>query len=175
MDCDKCGKPAKVHLTQLVGGQVKKIALCNECAGESGVTDPTGFALADMLLGPTSPSAGKAKTPVVSNPVEVGPACPACGFTLNDLKKVRRFGCGHCYTAFRSEVGQMLRGMHKGTVHSGKVPDGLMEMQQRKLRLEELREKLESAIGAENYEEAAALRDEILGLEGEISGMEGKS
>ena len=154
---------------------MKKVARCNECAGESGVTDPTGFALADMLLGPTSPSAGKGKAPVVSNPVVAGPACPTCGFTLNDLKRVRRFGCGDCYKAFRSEVSQMLRGMHKGTVHSGKVPDGLMEMQQRKMRLEELREKLESAIGSENYEDAAALRDEILGLEGEISGMEGKS
>lgn len=56
MDCDKCGKPAKVHLTQLVGGQVKKIALCNECANQNGVTDPTGFALADLLLTRARPS-----------------------------------------------------------------------------------------------------------------------
>lgn len=171
MDCDKCGKPAKVHLTQLVGGQVKKVALCNECAGESGVTDPTGFALADMLLGPTGPAVAGSKSAAVTSPT--GPACPTCGFSLEDLKRVRRFGCGDCYTAFRGEVNQMLRGMHKGVTHFGKVPDGLMEMQQRKLRLEELRGRLEKAVASENYEEAAGLRDEILSIEGEASTTEG--
>lgn len=175
MDCDKCDKPAKVFLTQLVGGKVKKVALCNECAGESGVTDPTGFALADMLLGPTGPAmAGKKDTEVAPAPeVSTGPACPTCGFTLEDLKRVRRFGCGDCYTAFRGEVSQMLRGMHKGVTHRGKVPDGLMEQQQRKMRLEELRGRLENAVASENYEEAASLRDEILSLEGETSVAEG--
>lgn len=174
MDCDKCGKPAKVHLTQLVGGQVKKIALCNECAGESGVTDPTGFALADMLLGPTGPPTSKAKGAAVTASA-AGPACPTCGFTLEDLKRVRRFGCADCYTAFRAEVTQMLRGMHKGVTHCGKVPDGLMEMQQRNIRLEELRGRLDKAIVAENYEEAASLRDEIHSLESEASTKGGKA
>jgi protein arginine kinase activator len=172
MDCDKCGKPAKVHLTQLVGGQVKKVALCNECAGESGVTDPTGFALADMLLGPTGPAMAKAKSATVTS--SGGPACPTCGFTLEDLKRVRRFGCGNCYSAFRTEVMQMLRGMHKGTTHRGKVPDGLMEMQQRRLLLGELREKLEIAVASENYEEAAGIRDQIISLEGEAPIKEGR-
>lgn len=161
MDCDKCGKPAKVHLTQLVAGQVKKIALCNECAKDSGVTDPTGFALADMLLGPNSP----ASAPLAPRPASSGRRCPECGFTLEDLQRVRRFGCGACYDTFRAEVDQMIRGMHKGSDHRGKVPDGLYELQQRRQRLEELRDKLESAIGAENYEAAASLRDEIRELE----------
>ncbi|BCX49445.1 excinuclease ABC subunit B [Haloferula helveola] len=164
MDCDKCGKPAKVHLTQLVGGQVKKVALCNECAAQSGVTDPTGFALADMLLGDGTVG----KTPSVLPPkpsVSKGRSCPECGFTLEDLKRIRRFGCGNCYVAFRDEVNDMIRGMHKGATHCGKVPDGLMEMRQRKLRLTELRERLDHAISAENYEEAAGLRDEIRQIE----------
>lgn len=175
MECDKCGKPAKVHLTQLVGGKVKKVALCNECAGESGVTDPTGFALADMLLGPTGPAMTGAKGTGVtaSTGSSSRVACPSCGFTLDDLKRVRRFGCGDCYSAFREEVVQMLRGMHKGVTHRGKVPDGLMEMHQRKLRLEELRGKLEQAVTSENYEEAASLRDEILSLEEKVSTTEG--
>ncbi|MGB1130227.1 MAG: UvrB/UvrC motif-containing protein, partial [Haloferula sp.] len=67
----------------------------------------------------------------------------------------------------------MLRGMHKGVTHRGKVPDGLMEQQQRKMRLEELRGRLENAVASENYEEAASLRDEILSLEGETSVAEG--
>ncbi len=168
MDCDKCGKPAKVHLTQLVGGKVKKVALCNECAADSGVTDPTGFALADLLLG----GGDQGVTSVVPRPPGRSRACPECGFTLDDLKRVRRFGCGTCYEAFREEVKDMVRGMHKGESHCGKVPDGLMEIRQRKLRLEELRERLDQAITAENYEEAAGLRDEIRQIEDSMAKSE---
>lgn len=166
MECDKCNKPAKVFLTQLVGGQVKKIALCDDCAKENGVTDPTGFALADLLLGGEPGQEGAKPSlvpPVVSDD---GRSCPDCGFTLEDLKKVRRFGCGTCYSVYREEVEQMIRGMHKGTTHLGKVPSGQIEEQQRRKRLKDLRTRLEQAIDTENYEDAANLRDEIRKLEG---------
>ena len=165
MDCDNCGKPAKVHLTQLVGGKVKKVALCNECAQTKGVTDPTGFALADMLLGGASTSSGAVATLAPTPGGGTARSCPQCGFTMADLKKVRRFGCGVCYQTFREEVNQMIRGMHKGPTHCGKVPEGLMEMHQRNQRLEELRTWLDQAVSTENYEEAAGLRDEIRQLE----------
>lgn len=161
MDCDICGKHAKVHLTQLVGGQVKKIALCDDCAKEKGVTDPTGFALAEMLLGKT-PANSVVTSPGVASS---GRRCPTCGFSLEDLRRIRRFGCADCYHSFQDEVGQMLRGMHKGLKHCGKVPSGLMELHQRTQRLEELRNRLEQAVTAENYEEAAGLRDEIRQIE----------
>jgi len=162
MDCDKCGKPAKVHLTQLVGGQVKKIALCNECANQNGVTDPTGFALADLLLTP-----GQAQ--LIPKPASSGRCCPECGFSLDDLQRVRRFGCGTCYSTFRDEVGQMIRGMHKGAEHVGKVPQGLVFEQQRRERLADLRGRLDIAIHEEQYEIAAYLRDEIRQLETEAA------
>lgn len=162
MDCDICGKKAKVHLTQLVGGQIKKIALCDDCAKEKGVTDPTGFALAEMLLGKTP---GKVVAPVPPVVQGFGRRCPDCGFTLDDLRRIRRFGCAGCYTTFKEEVNQMLRGMHKGSKHCGKVPAGLMELHERTQRLEELRGRLDQAITSENYEEAAGLRDEIRQIE----------
>ena len=51
MKCDFCDTKASVFLTQLVEGQTKKVSLCEKCAQERGVTDPTGFSLADLLLG----------------------------------------------------------------------------------------------------------------------------
>ena len=42
---------AKVHLTQIVGDKMQKVDLCEECAKTKGVNDPTGFSLADLLLG----------------------------------------------------------------------------------------------------------------------------
>ena len=167
MKCDFCDKKATVFLTQLVGEKIEKVCLCEPCAKERGVTDPTGFSLADTLLGgiPGSPgpvpiAAGKAP---VSTPGG-GRECPTCGFTLDDLRRVRRFGCGDCYATFGEEVAMMVRGMHKGSSHIGKVPAGLMAMQVLQQRIEELRGRLEQAIASESYEEAAGIRDEIHNL-----------
>jgi len=164
MKCDFCDTKASVFLTQLIEGQMKKVCLCDKCAKERGVTDPTGFSLADLLLGglPNGPglTAGE-QQPVVGN----GRKCPSCGFTLDDLRRVRRFGCAECYTTFKEEIGPMLRGMHKGATHVGKVPEGLMAIHFRNQRLEELRSRLDQAVQAESYEEAAGIRDEIRNLE----------
>lgn len=166
MKCDFCKHKATVFLTQLIEGQMKKVCLCDACAQERGVTDPTGFSLADLLLGGIG--AGKpgtvtqVKTPVVGGS---GRKCPTCGFTLEDLRKVRRFGCSECYATFADEVAQMVRGMHKEDHHIGKVPAGLMAMQVLHQRLEELRARLDQAVASESYEEAAGIRDEIRNLE----------
>lgn len=168
MKCDFCDKKATVFLTQLVEGQMKKVCLCDPCAKERGVTDPTGFSLADLLLGGVAAS-GAAAPVGKTQPVSTGGGrkCLTCGFTLDDLRRVRRFGCSDCYSTFTEEVGQMVRGMHKGTSHIGKVPAGLMAMQVLHQRLEELRARLDQAIASESYEEAAGIRDEIRNL-GEV-------
>jgi protein arginine kinase activator len=166
MKCDFCNHKATVFLTQLIEGQMKKVCLCDACAQERGVTDPTGFSLADLLLGGMTPGKGaapQAKPPVASS--GGGRKCPTCGFTLEDLRKVRRFGCSDCYATFSEEVAQMVRGMHKGDHHIGKVPAGLMAMQVLHQRLEELRARLDQAVASESYEEAAGIRDEIRNLE----------
>ncbi|MEI6655506.1 MAG: UvrB/UvrC motif-containing protein [Verrucomicrobiota bacterium] len=162
MKCDFCDTKATVFLTQLVDGQMKKVSLCEDCAKERGVTDPTGFSLADLLLG----GIGNATDSLAASPAGGGgnKTCPACGFTLEDLRRVRRFGCAECYTTFGEEISPMLRGMHKGVTHVGKVPEGLMALQFKHQRLQDLRSRLEQAVASENYEEAAGMRDEILTL-----------
>ncbi|MGA0845367.1 MAG: UvrB/UvrC motif-containing protein [Luteolibacter sp.] len=166
MKCDFCNGEASVYLTQMVEGQVKKVSLCDSCAKKHGVTDPTGFALADLVLGSTPSVAvpGSTSSPRRQSRNPDARACPACGFTLDDLAKVRRFGCGSCYAAFADEVQQILQGMHQDAVHVGKIPAGLMERTVLKQRLEELEGRLDAAIAAESYEEAASIRDEIVQL-----------
>jgi len=52
MLCDVCKcNDAAVFLTQIVDGKMQKVNLCENCSKEKGVQDPTGFALADLLLG----------------------------------------------------------------------------------------------------------------------------
>jgi len=161
MKCDYCDSKATVFLTQLVDGQMKKVCLCEPCAKDKGVTDPTGFSMADMLLGGVVGRAIQAMPAVAGGILR---RCPSCGFTLDDLRRVRRFGCADCYQTFAEEVGHMLRSMHKSTHHIGKVPKGLVAKQLRDQQIEELQERLDKAIAAESYEEAAGLRDEIQNL-----------
>jgi len=161
MVCDFCENKATVFLTQLVDGKMTKVCLCENCAKDRGVTDPTGFSLADIVLG----GALGAKLAESPGPPRNVRSCPACGFTLEDLKRARRFGCAECYTVFREELNALLRGMHAGHLHSGKVPTALMARHEAERRLSELHERLDQAVAAEHYEEAAGLRDEIRSLE----------
>src|SRR5258708_3271548 len=86
MTCDVCKKnTANVFLTQIVDGKMQKVNLCDSCSKEKGVTDPTGFALADLLLG-----LGAAQEIERGGSVQ---KCPTCGFSQADFKKTGRLGC----------------------------------------------------------------------------------
>jgi protein arginine kinase activator len=158
MFCDVCkSKEASVFLTQIVEGKMQKVNLCETCSKEKGVNDPTGFALADLLLG-----LGAAQE-IERNPV--GARCPVCGFSQADFKKTGRLGCSACYDAFSEGLSGMLRNMHRGNVHTGKVPARLAETRRRNQELARLRGDLDTAVREERFEEAAALRDEIRKVE----------
>lgn len=152
LKCDLCTKPATVHLTQIVNNKVHKVDLCEACAQAKGVTDPSGFSLADLLV--------KASlNPEASPPA--GVRCERCGCTQADFKKHGRFGCPDCYDAFRSLVDPMLENMHHGTTHSGKVPVRALERKSLYDRLTKLELDLSEAVKSERYEDAARTRDEI--------------
>lgn len=151
LKCDLCPKPATVHLTQIVNNKVHKVDLCEECAQAKGVTDPSGFSLADLLL----------KASLNPEQTEVGIRCEQCGYTQNDFKKHGRFGCPHCYETFSTSIEGMLEGMHKGIVHTGKVPQRAIARKELHERLTQLEDALNEAIKTERYEDAARCRDEI--------------
>ena len=152
LKCDLCSKPATVHLTQIVNNKVHKVDLCEECAQAKGVTDPSGFSLADLLL---KASLNPAPT------LAAGVRCEQCGFTPADFKKLGRFGCPQCYDAFTSLVEPMLDSMHKGTTHTGKIPQKALARKNLHDRLSKLELDLTAAIKSERYEDAARCRDEI--------------
>jgi protein arginine kinase activator len=55
--------------------------------------------------------------------------------------------------------------MHKGTEHVGKLPQRAHLAVERDDRMKALNEDLQKAVAEENYESAAALRDQIKQLE----------
>jgi len=158
MQCDVCqSKEATVFLTQIVDGKMQKVNLCESCSKEKGVNDPTGFALADLLMG-----LGAAQE------IEKSPAalkCQVCGFTQADFKKTGRLGCSACYTVFSEGLSGMLKNMHKGIIHTGKAPAALQVRREQGEKLRSLQESLTQAVAAEEYERAADLRDQIRRME----------
>lgn len=149
--------------TQVTDGKMKKTALCEACAEQQGITDPTGLMMAEQLLGKPTPA--EPPFPLVSEAetqtLESSSRCPSCGFTIGDYQKIGRLGCGDCYTAFLPEIEQRLPSLHKGLTHTGHVPAGIAELEQKQSRKSGLQQKLDQAIADENYEDAARYRDEL--------------
>lgn len=179
--CDNCkSKPAEVFYSQIAEGKLHKVNLCKACSKEKGVEDPTGFALGELLLGMgenkqvgPAPKALPAPESGGSGPKreEPDPAqrCPACGFTQGDFKKTGRLGCSECYPTFADSLAALLKAMHKGTAHTGKVPARIRRQRQLSTRVTTLRQDLERAVKDENYEGAANLRDQIKQIENQLS------
>ena len=74
-----------------------------------------------------------------------------------------------CYVTFGEGLNTLLKAMHKGTKHVGKLPQRAHREIQLGDRMRTLTENLEKAVAEENYETAASLRDQIKQLESELS------
>ncbi len=164
MQCDVChSKEAKVFLTQIVKGKIQKVNLCNDCSHERGVDDPAGFALTELLtgLGTTEETEKPGNGSHEPKSAEPAQKCPVCGFTQADFKKTARLGCSECYRTFSDSLGNLLKAMHKGSSHTGKMPARLAQTHAQDERLRSLQDDLQRAVTEENYESAASLRDQI--------------
>ena len=158
MHCDACKKnEAVVHFTQIVEGKVIKVDLCEPCSKAKGVQDVAGFSLADLLVGLGAAEDMKTESP--------GACCPVCGFTQADFKKTGRLGCSACWETFEAGLAPVLKAMHKGDRHIGKVPSKAAHTLVVRDQIKELMEALDKAVHSEKYEEAAQIRDQIRGLE----------
>ena len=123
--------------------------------------DPTSFALADLLLGLGA-----------TDEIEKGGSsqkCRVCGFSQADFKKTGRLGCSECYVTFSDGLNSLLKAMHKGTEHVGKLPQRAQRVMALSHRMRALNDNLQKAVADENYETAASLRDQIKQLESDLS------
>lgn len=160
MKCDVCKEAeATVHLTQIISGTMQKVDLCEACAKSKGVSDPASFSLADMFmgLGHTEEAAPAASSSEIK--------CSNCGMTQTDFKKSGRLGCSHCYQTFAEGLAPLLKSIHKGEQHIGKVPPGHPQDAAMIEQLKTLKKALEQAVKSESFESAAELRDRIKKLE----------
>jgi len=166
MLCSICKeKTATVHLTKIVGDKMQQMDLCEECAKDKGINDPTGYGLADLDLVLGLGAAQQIEQAAGGAELK----CPRCGFSQADFKKSGRLGCPECYQTFAEGLSGLLKTMHKGTRHAGKAPEALRQSRDLSDRLRTLQAKLAKAIKDEDFEQAAILRDEIKQMDGSVA------
>lgn len=156
--CARCGAPATLFLTQVAGEAASSLALCAACAAQGITAAPLPAAAAGLCLPIPLPAS---RTP-----------CPSCGFRWPDFERHQRLGCPDCYGAHAAQSRALVARTQPALAHQGRRPGTPVAPLQRELEeltsapsraaapdRRELESRLAEAIRAENYEEAARLRD----------------
>lgn len=165
--CDRCENPATVHLTEIRNGEKAESHLCEECARALHVPQPSKEL--QKLLESFTPGSEKSSAKLTSSAT-----CPDCGMSYAEFRQTGRFGCAKDYEIFGPELVKLLEKIHRSSTYTGKSPSG-DRVEQGELidAMSRARRRLESAIEAEDYEEAARLRDEIRRMAPDASDAEG--
>ncbi len=142
MKCEICGKREATIIYEIKRGKGKGLVLklCQKCA-EEGLEEKLLDSLTQFL-------------PLL---VEEDKVCKGCGLKFSQFRDKGLLGCPLCYTTFRSLLSRLLLKLHGSTRHRGRLP---RHLEIRKKR-EELKRKLKIALGAEDYERAAEIKNEL--------------
>ncbi|MCI8453348.1 MAG: excinuclease ABC subunit B [Lachnospiraceae bacterium] len=195
MLCEHCKtREATVKYVEVINGVKTEHNLCSHCARSVDIGQysalfegefPLGRLLAG-LLGMQNAESGTARYDSV--------ACPNCHTTYGEFVQNSRFGCPDCYSVFDPLIGDNIKKLQGNERHVGKRPKsvsgqadsggerhntagpaagteneaaGFQKLDARE-RVQILHARLKEALRREDYEQAAALRDEMRGLKEEI-------
>ena len=168
MKCQKCAKLATFHITDIERGKPREYHFCDEHARqhltpaeEPAETTPMGELAKKLAIGP-----GAGREPSTADKQ----VCPNCNITFLEFRNSGRLGCPFDYEVFRDELMPLLENIHDETRHSGKVPKRAPRNSQHQTTMIQLRNDLKRAVAAEDYEQAARIRDKIRTLEHEQQG-----
>lgn len=177
MLCSICHKnAATIHIQEISGKEKKTLHLCQECAAKKMQEDSSfqSLNLAEVLYNISSQFSAEQKTDDPGeNEEHTGLYCRSCGWDYAGFRKTGRLGCPNCYEAFYDILKNAIGAMHRGTTHTGKIPDtfsgelpaeGAVNLSVLKNELQKLQASLNQAVANEEYERAAILRDKIADL-----------
>lgn len=156
--CENCKKnPATFHLTNLSPGAKSEHHLCDKCAMEQGMLQapkPSAAEAIDNLL-------KKGKLPAADV------VCDNCGISFYEFRNQGVLGCPKDYDVFAEALRPLLDRAHGSKQHVGKAPRSMANTARRtrQQEIQKLKRQLKEAVGAEDYERAAELRDRIHTLE----------
>lgn len=178
MKCQQCDKPAVFHITELEGGGVRELHLCedharnylNQSEPEPGAPDEVeeGAPLGGVLTGPLGVGQTADELALLDQR-----ACEMCGITFFEFRNQGRLGCPHDYVQFEKELEPLIANIHGATEHTGSRPsrpqragsEPLPEGTQDLTRAIGLRREMKEAIALEEYEKARENRDAIRAIE----------
>lgn len=156
MRCERChNNQARLTVTLNTKDGPRQAHLCPTCA----LSLPVFYA-------PAKPS------------VRADTTCSVCGLSLSEFAAGGKFGCSHCYETFALDLHDVLTRV-QGTDHhirpqassesAAETEQSPVETEVTATRpeLDALKRSLREAIEAEDYLQAAALRDEIRAKEGD--------
>lgn len=181
MICQECNeRPATLHFTKINNGEKTVFHLCEKCAQEKGETfmmnAGSGFSISNLL-------AGLLNMDYNFQPAQKAPLyqerilqCDECSMTYQQFTEVGKFGCAHCYDAFKDQIQPLLKRLHSGNgTHNGKIPKRIGGSIHLRKNIEELKHNIQDLISREEFEKAAEIRDQIRHLERQLSdrGSEG--
>lgn len=149
--CQGCTQPCSTYFTLVSGGKAESFGCCQACPV---VTAP--------VAGGLLPSVELGYKLSVPSPTGRG-RCPSCGFRWQDFERTHRIGCPTCYQAHTEQVLATIARLQPGMAHQGRRPQALTADRQAKLAA--CQALLAEAVKEEDFESAAALRDQIAALE----------
>jgi protein arginine kinase activator len=163
--CQRCQKPATVHLTEISNGKPTEIHMCDACAQEAGYVQAAHVPINELLDQFLKAHAQMADTQTTR--------CPDCGMTWQEFKDTGLLGCSKDYQLFEAQLqgvierAQQGANHHTGKLPTAKAPAALAEdaVKLRQAELSRLRKELARAVEDESYETAARLRDQIKKME----------
>ena len=167
--CTACKKAlATIHILDLQDGEVvRQQALCGNCAESSGaVHSKSTMKISTQAL---EELIGSLKSEGPAGETEINPACPACAMSATEFRTRGRLGCPRCYDTFHKLLLPLLARIHDATSHRGRFATQQPGGQAQPNTMQRLRNRLDEAIKAEDYERAANLRDEIQKLQSKDS------
>ncbi|MDR1303444.1 MAG: UvrB/UvrC motif-containing protein [Puniceicoccales bacterium] len=158
LKCNICGKPAAVHIEQIVHSIKQTINLCEACARSYGVLT------SNVMPFSVTKNIGTALFGDLNPTLAAQDCCEYCGYTMELFKKTGNLGCPQCYESLREKLLPLIENMQKNLDHIGKQPKCFTVHAKKTLTQESLEEKLRLAIEGERFEEAARIRDALRSL-----------
>src|SRR5262249_1924210 len=117
MKCQKCGKLASYHITDIEHGKPREYHFSDEHARHH-LAAPAGSGEADPIA--MSEVVKKFKNPGREATASDKQQCPSCHITFLEFRNSGRLGCPHDYEVFRDDLMPLLENIHEETRHSGK-------------------------------------------------------
>lgn len=169
MMCEECGaKPAVFHFVSITNDQKIERNLCPDCMAKYKKQLP-GFDiknLAGILNNLIEGKRGGNKEEI--DPETAAITCEQCGMTYGEFRKCGMLGCAQCYKAFHEPMAALLQRIHGNTQHAGRIPGGVHSGTSIRMNIDRLKQLLQKAVAAEEYEQAAKLRDSIRALTAQL-------